>query len=572
MGLTKYIFVLFCSLGSLQFFAQEVTASVSKNPVREDEKFHFTITLVNVDGNIAMPDLKEFNIMGGPNQTSRIQNINGVRTQSYKLSWVLNPKRQGEFTIKPIETKGSLTYDPITVEVTAGFRRTEDPIEAQKNETKDHFGRIYLSNNNPYKGEQIIATYVIYTRVPGFNPNYDFANTIEGFWTEELDVQPQWSNDLEQFNGVNYKKAIIRKQILFPQKTGELKLEPFTVEGRLRVGWGRYQNVNFKSNTAVVNVKKLPAGAPDNYKGAVGAYDFAFEVDKTEVDKDEAFNVSVTISGKGNLSLVNELPVNFPNDFEVYDPEIKDKIGKNSSGMSGSRKFDYLIVPRHSGNYEIDGISFSYFNPKSNRYVTESADDLIINVKKSANDINTEGPSIVRKEDVAILENDIRFISLNSNLEDKGSFFFGSLPYTTGVFAPALGFLAFMFVRRRRLNEMADVVGSKKKKAGKVAAKRLAAARKALETGNVSEFYSELHLALSKYLGDKVNMANSEFTKESVENELKRNKASDATIQKFLDVLGNCEMARYAPSASADPKVMMLKGEEIINALEEELL
>ncbi|MEM7163350.1 MAG: BatD family protein [Bacteroidota bacterium] len=571
----KYIH-FFAVLAAFGFFecgllGQSITASVSKNVVSTDQQFTFTILLKNIEGNIALPDLTEFDVLSGPNQSSRVQIINGKKEQTYQLSWILLGKKEGEFIIKPVEQEGGLSYDSVSIKVIQGTPRQQESNETEQGEIKDHFARIYVSNANPYQGEQIIATYVIYNRIRGFNPTYDFANTIEGFWTEELDIEPRWSDKYEKINGQNYQKAVVRKQILFPQKTGKLKIEPFTVQGRIRLGWGRVQNVDFKSNLAEIKVKALPPSAPDNFKGAVGAYYFEFEIDKKEVETDEAFAVKVKISGKGNLSMINELPVNFPSDFEVYDPEIKDNIGKTAAGMAGSRTYEYLVIPRHPGNYEIDGIAFSYFSPDAKKYVTNASEDLVISVKKDPNQINESGPTVVRKEDVTIRENDIRYISNSADLEPKGSFFFGSATYASGLITPVLAFLGFMLIRRRKQNELSDVIGTKKKKAGKVAAKRLAAARASLSANNTSLFYEELHLALSKYLNEKINLENADFTKESVQVQLEQRNVPSATISDLIEVLKNCEMAKYAPQTSADPNEMLAKGEEIINVLEREI-
>ncbi|NND77905.1 MAG: protein BatD [Flavobacteriales bacterium] len=563
---TSICLLIYCG----QIGAQQITASVDKNPVGQGDKFHFTITVRNAQGNIAMPDLKEFNVMSGPNQTSRVQIINGAREETYTLSWLLFPKRKGTFTIKPINRGSSLTYSPVTVEVIEGMPSTEPPIESQRTETKDHFGKIYVSNTEPYLGEQITATYVIYNSIRGFNPQYDFANTLEGFWKEELKVEPKWSDKLENINGRNYQKAVIARQILFPQKSGELAVDPFEVNGTTG-GFFRQKRVDFKSNRAIINVKPLPSGAPETFKGAVGNFDFDFEVDKTEVETNEAFNLSITISGKGNLSLVNELPVEFPSDFEVYDPEIKDRISKTANGMSGSRTFEYLIIPRHSGTFEIDGVSFTHFDPKGKKYRTQRAEDLVIEVKKTAEEMLTEGPTIIRKEDVKILESDIRYISSNTELQEIGSSLFGSAKYVGSILTPALGFLLFLFIRKRKQEELADVEGSRRKRAGKVAAKHLLVAQKALDSGDTSLFYEELHSGLTGYLSDKILLSNSQMDKESVREALSSRNVKDLTINSFLDLLNNCEMARYAPSASTEPMEMMKQSETIIHDLEGEL-
>ena len=566
----RYIILFMVLLLIGQLGAQQISASVDKDPVGEGDKFHFTITVSNAKGNIAMPDLKDFNVMSGPNQTSRVQIINGARQETYTLSWLLFPKRKGTFVIKSINRGGgSLTYPPVTVSVIEGMPSTEPLIESQRAVAKDHFGKIYVSNTNPYLGEQIIVTYVIYNSIRGFNPQYDFANTLEGFWKEDLKVEPKWSEKLEAINGRNYQKVVIAKQILFPQKRGELLIEPFDVTGTS--GFFRQKRTNFKSNRVVVNVKSLPSSVPESFKGAIGNFDLDFEVDKTQVETNEAFNLKVTISGKGNLNLINELPVVFPNDFEVYDPEIKDRISKTGNGMSGSRTFEYLIIPRHSGVYEIDGIVFSHFSPTTKQYKTKSANDLIIDVQKTPDELLNDGPKIVRKEDIEILDSDIRYISNNISLHKKGSTLFGSSKYIGTMLTPALGFLLFLFIRKRRSDELSDAIGNKRKKAGKEAAKHLALAKKGLNTGDTGSFYQELHSGLSGYLSDRIGLSNSEMDKDTLRNALEKLNANNDTIDSLIIVLNKCEMARYAPSTSAEPTEMLKLGEEIINALEEEL-
>ena len=552
--------------------AQKISASVDKDVIAEGDNFQLTITLKNGDGDIAFPDLRNFDVLMGPSQTSRVKNINGSVQKIYSLSWYLRPKRKGDFVIKPIDKSGDYYFTPIKIKVIEGIATKENVNKAPPDKAEDHFARIYISNDNPYVGDQVVATYIIYNSIRGFSPSPELSHKFEGFWKEELEIEAQWSQELERINGRNYQKAVIAKQILIPQKSGELKIEAFTVNGRIDRGFGRYNKVNFKSNEVLVNVKALPPYSDDDYNGAVGTFDIDLDIDKGEVSKDEAINLKLTISGKGNLSLINEIPIAFPNDFEVYDQGVKDNISKSGGGLTGSRSFEYLIIPRYPGNYEIDPISFAYFNTKRKEYIKWTSDPIIIDVLKGSGESVAKGPSVIRKEDVNILEDDIRYISLSTKLEKKGTFFFASPGYMAGVLSPAFAFLALIAFRRKRQKEKEDVIGSKKKRAARQASKKLQAAREALKSNEESLFFEQLHIGLSNYLSDKINLSTSEFRKDSLEEVLIQHSASDTATREFIELLEQCEIARYAPSAATQPNEMLSRGEAVIKALEEELL
>jgi hypothetical protein len=324
-----------------------------------------------------------------------------------------------------------------------------------------------------------------------------------------------------------------------------------------------------------IDVQPLPEdGKPSSFSGAVGDYTYKVELTKNKVKANEAVNLLITVSGKGNIKLIEAPKVAFPEDFETYDPKLKENISVGAAGISGSKTFDYLFIPRHEGNYTINELNFSFFNPAKNEYVSIPTPECIIEVEKG-NEANTSAGvySPNNKEVVKNLGNDIRYIKTRDpQLKPKDSYFFGSGLFYTGLISPLLLFTALVLYRRKSIRDNKDLVSVRSRKATKMARKRLSSAEKHLRSGDKELFYSEISQALYGYLSNKLNISGADLSRDNITSVLKSRAVTETTINKLLGTLDNCEYARYAPSAvSGDLQSIYNNTVELITKIEDEI-
>ncbi len=416
--------------------------------------------------------------------------------------------------------------------------------------------------------------------------DYEFvkAADLNGFWSQEIDLgQSQWSQEI--IGGYRWHVATIRKIVLFPQRSGNLEIDPlemkFVIQQRVAGGgqsvfdqfFGRVENVdyNLKSKPIKIQVLPLPEPKPESYDGSVGDLNMTVDVSANEVKANEAVNIKVKVSGKGNINLVEKPTINFPTDFETYDPKVADNTKTTEAGVSGSKEFDFLVIPRHEGKFTIDPINFSYFNPATKKYQTVTSEPININVLKGDGSADNMVFSSQNKEDIQILGNDIRYIHTNNiQLTSSEQSFFGTWKfYLTFLLAPIMFILTFIFRNKFRAAQR-DVVGMKSKKAGKVASKFLSSAKNSLSVGNKNEFYENVSKALFGYISDKLNIAASELNQNNIKEKLLLLNVSDESTAALMDTIELCDMARFAPISVSEQEVYN-KAEAIINKIEQEV-
>jgi len=546
--------------------------------------FSYKVTLVNGRGNIQPPDLGNFNLVFGPSQSSQYSLSNGRQSSTLTLSYTLRPRKTGTFKIgvAKVQVDGkTYTSKPIEVKVIEGnagsssgssssARSTEKTKAPEKDENL--ILRINLSKNKAYIGEQITATYVLLTRYQNLDVGDMRFPTLNGFWTEDLkDEKASWERDYEMIRGVPYRKAILKRQVLFPQRSGELEIESMEIEGRInRSFFNPGRLVTIVSNAPKVKVKALPGNAPKTFKGAVGSFRFNAEVNKTELKANEAINLKVDISGTGNLPLTEVPEIEFPSDFEVYDPEVSDRINVSANGVSGRRRFQYLIIPRYPGEYTIDKISFSHFNPNTGKYETQTAGPFKFAIEGEGGTVPTTTQR--RKNRVTPAANDIRYIFTKpGNLMIKGKMFFGTAGFYTLLGSPFLLLMIFLIFRRRKETMEQDVIGSKKRKANRVAKQRLKKAERALKKAESKAFFAEVSQALYGYLEDKLVIPKSQLSKPVITERLKSRNIDQSEIDDLFKTLELCEMARFAPMDNADEKSIFGQTVNLIESFENKL-
>lgn len=574
----KLLGILLLVFTSQFSWAQDATlvASTSRNQVGVGEQFQITYTLKGAGSNFRAPDMHDFVVLSGPNQSSSMEIINGNMSQSISLSYIIAAQREGKFTIGPaaISSNGkqvnskSLVIEVVKNPAAQNSRNGQQAMDGDDN--SDLFLRAFVDKSKVYVGEQLVVTFKIYTKVSIVQNALTKAPVFNGFWSEDI-VSPNQQATLrpEVFDGVQYQAAEIKKTVIMPQRAGSLEITEMVMDVVKRVQQrsrsnsffdqffgGGYQDLRatVKSKPIKIEVMPLPtAGKPLDFNGAVG--DFGMECRLSNTNKtlktNDATNLYITISGKGNLKLIDPFKLKLPPEIEGYDAKINDKISTTITGVSGSRTFDYLLIPRHSGNFQLPPISFSYFDISKKSYVTLNSPDFTLDVEKGAANETEAGTTVITaKEDVKILGNDIRYIKTKTNLQKTGNDFFGSSKFYMLLFLPVLLFVAFLLFFKKYTNSLNDTVSRKSKKATQIARKRLALANNYLQQNNYDAFYNELFKSINGYLSDKLNLSAVELTKEKISEVLLAKGTNQEAINFLLLTLNKSEFARFAPVKS----------------------
>jgi len=554
----------------------QVTFKASANKVVElGENFRLNFTVNSNGTGFLPPDLSNFSILAGPStQTSTsFQSINGKTTQAIAntYSYIIQGRKEGKFTIgKAKITVDGTTYESntLTIEVIKGNASTNSETIVGNNVSSskkgDIFARINLNKTSVYQGEQLIATLKIYDRV-GLSALNDYKfPAYTGFWSQDIEVPTRPSIVREKVNNKIYGTVLLRKSILFPQKSGNLRIEPFEVEcivkekaGQRRNFFGElvdiYRDVPKKLTSAprTIKVLPLPANKPASFTGAVGSnFKFSVNVDRTELKSNESITVKVTISGSGNMQIVDKINLNFPASFEVFDPKVNNNISNTGAGANGSKTFEYLIVPREPGNYTIPAVQFSYFDIRSKSYKTLTAKELKFKIEKGDNSQLYTTSQGLTKEEVQSIGSDIRHIVEDDfELHKQAYSFFGSFSFYIFYLVSFIISLVTIIVLRKKIAQNQNIVLQKNKKANKISRKRLKVAANFMKQTDKEAFYDEVIRALWGYLSDKLNIPVSDLSRNTVKETLVDRKIDEVIINSFVEIIDNCEFAKYAPTS-----------------------
>ncbi|MCZ4408518.1 BatD family protein [Cryomorphaceae bacterium 1068] len=582
----RYNWVVLLSLFLLPLFSWGQTASlvatVDKNPVSVSDVFTLKITLTNGKGNIESPDLNDFRVVFGPSRSSSYRIVNGQQSSSITFSYTLKPKETGTFEIGVAKANVDgkvLTSSPIKIQVVKGASTSSSSGQNQRGSTQSTqtpstnqnlLVKTQLSKSTVYKGEQVVISFVLLSRYNNIDLGEMDFPTLNGFWTEDFpERQTSWEPNLEIINGVQYRKAILKQQVIFPQRTGRLQIEPLTLSANVnRSFFNPGENITVRSNSPTITVKELPDGAPKSFNGAVGTFDFTATVDKSEAKANEPINLKVKVTGAGNLRLIDEPQFKFPEDFEVYDPETDDRVSVSTGGVRGSRSFQYLIIPRYPGEYSIPQLEFSFFNTNTGKFQTATAGPFDFTISDDDGNVPTAG--VPRAKNIVELSGlDVRYIITDENLlSATRSQFFGTPLFWSGTAGPFALLLIFLIYRRRKEALDKDVRGRKKRGASRMAHKRLKAAEAALKSGDSPVFYQEIFKALYGYLGDKLGIPIGALSRQKILSELQRNGVKEATVNDVTYVIDTCEMARFAPVTETSDEVFYKRTAELIENLE----
>lgn len=537
-----------------------------------------------------------------------MQWVNGSFSSSVSYSYVLRAVGIGDFTIgsASIQVDGKeLTTDPITITVGQAQARTapSNPQRNQRNpatqnaqggneeELSDEisaniFMKLFVNKKDVFVGEQLLATYKLYLNVNVLD--YDFNNLVfNGFYAEDLNLDGNANVTTEVINGRQFQVHTLKQTLLTPQKSGTLEIPSLESEMVIRVRqdrrsrslfdqvFGNYKNakINISSNPEKVNVKTLPrANQPGDFTGAVGNFTLKVNTDHNEVSINEAINVTIEVSGNGNLELISPPTVEFPSDFESYDPKVKNNVSPSASGSRGSKSHEYVIIPRFAGEYALKPISFSYFDPEANTYKRLTADPIKLRIDQAEGQ-SVSGSAYVasKKEDVQIIGKDIRYIHTDDPaLKRSVERFCTSTLFYILLVLPFAGMGAAIFGVSFYRAQQNDTTSLKSKRAKGLAKKHLAQARK-LVTGEDAAFYEAISSALFGYISDKLAIPRNALNRERIEEELRTRAVTDPVQSNLKKALDECEMVRFAPGVVRGKQEMLDASANIIEALEDEL-
>lgn len=576
-------------------WAQTFTAATSAKEVSINERFHVTYKLDAQGGSFKQPNFNGFEILSGPNQSTSMQWVQGKMSSSLSYSFVLRAPQKGTFTIEPatiVVNGNTITSNGLKVKVVKGKKaqqqgkpQAKQPKNGKPDISKDVFLRCFLNKEEVFLGEQVVATFKIYTRLNIVSNALSKTPSYNGFYSQDVEQPANAQLTRESVNGQLYNVAVLKQTLLYPQRSGELEIDPIELDVTIRMRaqnnsrspfdqfFGRYKNVEYTVASASrnVTVKPLPNPKPKGFSGAVGDYSMEASINRDVVTNNEALDLQVTFRGTGNVKLLEPIDFEFPSDFEVYDPDIKDRIAVKSSGMSGSRTFKYLIIPRHPGAFEIEPVNFAFFNPKLGRYVELASASFPITVERGEGEEEETMVHRPRQADVVALGRDIRYVKPGpADLHEKNDLFFHTGPYYGLMGAPFAILFLLLLVRRRVQDASTDTVALKGKRANKVAAKHLAEARAKLEAKDSAGFYEAIFRALYGFVSDKLNIPVSQLNKASIASSLAERGVSETAITKLIESLDQCEMARYAP-IDVDEQTIFDTASEIITSIEEQV-
>ena len=576
----KLLFTLFAALAALTAYARTDIKVEVHRVVEVGEQFNVTFI---IEGEGSVSDFSwtpsdDFQLLWGPQngRSSSVQIVNGKMTKSVQntYTYILKAVAKGKFTL-PAATakvkKNQISSSPVSIEVVEGRQASQQPQPSQpqnqRQQTATGSGDIQLdltlSRSEAVVGEPIIATLKLYQRVNVAGFEGASFPSFNGFWSQELEAPTNIEFARETYDGQIYNAALLRKFVLIPQQAGTVTIDPAElvclVNVRVSSGgtsifdgfFDDYRTIRQKVTSKPVKVKvsPLPAGAPASFAGGVGQFNISAKLSKDVLKTHEAGSLIVTVSGKGNVSLLDAPKVNFPPDMEVYDTKTSDRIDKG--GLSGSKTYEFPFIPRSYGDFVIEPIKYTYYDVNAKKYVTLQTQPLNITVEKGNE--TESGPVIVSgvaRKDVKNLGSDIRFINVRSQeFSSKGSFFVGSAGFWTAASLIVLLAVACWFIFRKIAARRADVAGTKNRKATKMALKRLQLAGTFLKQNLYTAFYEELHKALLGFISDKLNMPAAELSRDRISETLQERGVDKSLTDTFIGILDACEFARYSPDA-----------------------
>jgi len=582
------IFILFILMGIGVQAQVSFVVKASKKTLGINERLRIDFEM-NEDGdNFVPPSFKGFNVVGGPNQSISNSWINGKRSYSKTYSYFLAPKSQGTFSINQatIEIDDQIyKTTPLKIIITEAVSKPKDGNSADYVASENVHLIAEVSKSNPFLNEAITIVYKLYvSNDVSITRSWQELDTpkFQDFWSQYIEEKREQQIYETTYQGKPYRYVILKKAVLYPQKTGELTIEPLTldvpidVQGNTRDIFGRRRmtrvNRTISAGKRIINVKPLPTeGRPNDFSGAVGNFNFSVSVNKTMLDANEALELKIRTKGIGNLKLFNLPSLTLPSSLEVYEPVRDNKVAINIKGMNGFISDTYTIIPQYKGSYPIRPISFSYFDVTSSKYKTIISDEIVVKVQNGPvpNQLTEVNKSLSTENDLPLTNNQFKyiktstkFISMNDLVFFK-TFKFWCLLSIPFVFIPII--ILIGNTRRKRLN---DIEGRRYRIATRLAKKYLSEAKNNI--GKQELFYDSLERALHNYLKAKLAIVTSEFSKEKIIELLTDRKVEKNVVSDFEGLLKSCEFARYTPTSNVAIQQDYNKAVKVISRIDKQ--
>ncbi|WP_144896009.1 BatD family protein [Lutibacter sp. Hel_I_33_5] len=584
----RFYISLIITLLTFNLYAQEGTlvAKVSKNKLGLNQRLRVEFS-INKQGsdNFTPPNFRDFKVVGGPNQSVSQSWVNGRASFSQSYTYIIQPKRKGELYIQSatVEIGGkTVKSTPVKVVVLDAVDLPKDPNDPNYIAQQNIHLVAEVSKSRPYVGEGIYVEYRLYVSQ---NINvYDFSTSeapqYNGFWNQEI-KRDGLSVKNGTYNGESYRYVVLQKALLVPTKSGKLTIDPMKMEILIGVPTGRadfFGNVitknirrDFASPKKTIIAKSLPLeGKPDNFNGAVGDFSFSVNLSKNALKANESSQIKVRVNGKGNLKLFEIPKITTPEELEVYQPERKEKTRVTSTGIRGEVYDLYTVVPQYKGKYKIPSTSFSYFNAKEKKYHTITTEDLFVNVLEGKELKSNSDVSSVVKQNVNTTGNNFRYIQTKTSFSTiKTDDFYNSKLFYILLLLPLIAIPIGIFIAKKNEARSNDIIGNKLRKAERLAKKYLADAQKQL--GKKEAFYEALERALHNYLKAKLGVETSDISRDKISQILTDKNVENSTIDRFIDVLKDCDFARYTPITNVQMKEEYEKAKQIIMDLDKQL-
>jgi hypothetical protein len=581
----KYIFLLLISVQGLLAQVQ-FEAKVSKQTLGLNERLRVDFSMNDDGDNFTPPSFEGFKVIAGPSQQVSQSWVNGKSSFNKTYSYFLLPTQKGAITIRQasIEINGQIyKTSPIKIMVTNAVEQPRDPNDTQISADEALHLVAEVSKTNPFINEPITVVYKLY-----FSYNIGISNWREldkpkynDFWSQNIDIK-QLVAEEGKYNGEKYRFVTLRKTVLYPQKSGKLLIEPLSLDIDVQLPtnrrniFGQVQVVEdhkrVSAGAKTISVKALPeSGKPVDFSGAVGRFAFKVTPSKTNLKSGESLDLDISVSGNGNLKLFTLPKPVVPSALEMYDPVHNEQVSTPLSGMTGKIADKYTIIPQYKGKYPIKPMQFTYFDLGSGRYKTITSPEIMVNVMEGPMAATTDAVVTTNSDKKAISSSaQFKFIKLKTNLVSTNQKdFFGSTLFYLLTFLPFLGIPALILFKKKKEALDGDLVGNKIRLSNKLAKKYLSEAKN--EIGNKAPFYIALEKAMHNFLKAKLNIETSEMSKDNIKALLESRNANIETVNNFIGLTENCELARYAPSTSAAIQQDYDKAVAIISDLEKQI-
>ena len=585
----------------------KVNASLNRAKIALNEQFELSVEVTGGDARQAddpeVPDLSTFAAYSGNSMSQNFQFINGKMQYSKTYTYYFVALQVGSFEVPPVivEFKGqNFQSKPLKIEIfkskaqpqpkTPGNISRTRPARPSENISENLFLKAVFNRTRVYQNEAIIVSYKLYTMLTVTNFRLVSQPNFGNFWAEEIPIARQVPTSEEYVNGKRFVVATIRKIALFPTGAGPKVIPAMRVEVDVRTRkrrksrdifdaffddpFGRVATYSLSTKERTIQVLPLPAeGRPRDFSGAVGQFSIKATTDRTRTKSNEAITLKVTLQGTGNIKTLSPPRIEFPREFEVYDPKVTEHVNRNSTTITGSKTFEYVLIPREPGNYVLDNIRYTYFNPRQGAYRITRSPVIHLAVSKSDKIASATGSGLSREE-VRLLGKDIRYIAKSADtFVAVGKEFYHLPALWAMLISPLFVLVGAMLYRNHRDRLSSNQAYARSRKAQKFAQKQLQAAKQAMDRDDVAGFYAETSKALTAYVGNKLNLAESTMVREDLARVLGKRGAPKGLVEHYYNLLAECDYRRFAvPDAPGDAMAKAyVRAKNLLTSLEKVL-